>query len=343
MGEKGWQSEHSYNFRVKREGLNYVVRNDLGRRVYSSGYASLAIQEAYNRLTAARLTDEYQETVLLKGYIELDDTVLVPAWSKTLVAGTVYLMDNVNKTMFQNLHHGVGDDPYIAFYGVGGYGKLDGNRTKQTAGHVLSIEGASGHECDRAMITDLHLRQAEDIALRLVYCPDSKVIGNTLVSNTDQDIYIDHTSTTRFIGNYLGSVATNNLYINYSNMCTFLGNRYDVALEHSILLYGGYGHIFSGETMRSTTTHPKAAHNTWDMIFLRNTTSIHDCVIDEITMMLPDSGNQVRYGVNEEGANVDENIITSIVARSCATNAVHVHSTTGVSLSDNIIGGVTTF
>jgi hypothetical protein len=105
----------------EEEGTYYAKNGRTGQVEFSSSSAKEAIQYAIDSLTPGR---NWIETVVLKGKFTLDDTIMLPSYTRIVLNGLVRLANGVNKPLLRTV-------PNAVYFVIEG-GVWDGNKANQT-------------------------------------------------------------------------------------------------------------------------------------------------------------------------------------------------------------------
>jgi len=327
----------SYNYRARKEGLNFHVRNRAGVRKYGSGYPELAIQEAFDSLSNSRFDREEQEKVKVDGdFHSIGATLEVEAWTIVNVIGEITLANGVDSHMLKNK---ATSDDHITV--MGGY--WDANKTNNTAGDGIHFEGTSGDKAVRMEIWDLYLSNVEDNGIFLKWVAAAFLFdvstgnpiggdGFHLYSFVDsravrigaqasgRNLYCYGGSCSSFSDLYLGGTTSSGeeaqLY-NYGLDNTQWTNiRIDNPASNGVTLANStIQNIFSGLTITSTSDYP--ADNTKDALVLGTGADFNVFEGFYIGKKRQAMTKDWRYGVNEGDG--EYNIYASGIVRNCQT------------------------
>lgn len=123
------------NYIIRANGLIYeAIDGSTGKKYTSGASAATVINATLANLTVGRT---WNETVLLKGPIEINDTLKMPIYTHLIVDGSIKLANNTNKNMLEYLNPNYGKFIEIE----GGY--WDGNKTNNASGNGIYLNNSN--------------------------------------------------------------------------------------------------------------------------------------------------------------------------------------------------------
>jgi hypothetical protein len=229
-------------YTVYKVGSTYYAMDEDGNITTDSSLGDLVNDEVFNGLSSGRT---WQETVLLKGGLTLDDTLLIPSYTTLKINGKITLANSVNKDMFRNLQYNAGNDNYISILSDE-TAVIDGNKANQASGSGivlyntsydltadvlcnLQVQNCKTHGFDLQYLCSAFLRDISAYGnggrgMSMTICNDNVIRGFGVANGAGYELYLNGSSTNDFSQMYLGGINVADEAPRYPQLCIFQGS-----------------------------------------------------------------------------------------------------------------------
>lgn len=354
---------HSYDFKVEKEGAEYVVRNKGGTRTYGSAYEELAIKEALDSLKNART---WQEKVLLKGNFPTLDypsgnqgCIDIEGHTILSLIGKVTLADNVDKNMICSADPTDQNAINVVIEG----GTWDGNSSNQASGNNIywtksvSLLGVEKNiifrnlKLIRAKENNLYINNTSGAAQYLIY--NIRTYASGAYAFRFFRVFDSHIYNIKPLGqSYWDSCAAIHADLLYQNggldlyKCKRLlisNSKFDFTTGDlntiPVNLRATRNSFFSN--IKIKTSGDGADIPAGIRLATVSSTHSHDNIFGNIGISRKEEGTGTReytYGIEETDANQNYNTYGNINGRDCVTGAIRMLGVN--SIFRNIVGKV---
>lgn len=159
-------------YTIYKEGSIYYAKNSYGHIDYYGTNASQIINNARSSLTSSRT---FEETILIKGDINLTNPILISSYTNLIIDGKITLVNGFpsNTGAIQNLDQTNGNTN-IDVTG----GQIDGNKEGQTG---TNIYGVFFRQVDDSKILNININRTKSSGIYVSLGSDRNIIqGNTI-------------------------------------------------------------------------------------------------------------------------------------------------------------------